>query len=455
MISVIIPVLNESGTIGALVSMVRGVPCVREVIVVDDGSIDPTPELARSAGATVITSTLLGKGASLEDGMRAAGCDIVLYLDGDLVNLRPEVISALAAPIAEGRADFVKARFSRSGGRVTTLTARPHLSTFFPELDFVGQPLGGIVAARRALLEKLRFETDYGVDVGLLLDVFAMGARIAEVEIGDIEHDSHPLEVLGDMAKQVARVILDRAARYGRLHKRQIQEVQEVERHTQAEIALMPEIGTSGRLALFDMDGVLLDGRFVVQLAERTGKADSLAELLDNFTLPDDERTRRIAGLFRGVPRETFEATARAMPLVPHAPETIVGLRRAGFRVGIVTDSYMTAAETVRRRVFADFSIAHLMRFGQGKATGECTLSPGMVHPEGCLDHRHCKRNVMLHLCANLRVVLRLHCRLLQHLLHERLMRHHRLVPPSSVRGRPSTLCEASPPPFLQSRGAS
>jgi glycosyltransferase involved in cell wall biosynthesis len=45
---------------------------------VDDGSIDGTPELAQSAGARVITSTLLGKGASMEDGMLAARHDTLL-----------------------------------------------------------------------------------------------------------------------------------------------------------------------------------------------------------------------------------------------------------------------------------------------------------------------------------------------------------------------------------------
>jgi glycosyltransferase involved in cell wall biosynthesis len=62
------------------------------VIVVDDGSIDGTPEIARQAGATVITSSLLGKGASMEDGVAVARGDIILFVDGDLT----EVLQALA-----------------------------------------------------------------------------------------------------------------------------------------------------------------------------------------------------------------------------------------------------------------------------------------------------------------------------------------------------------------------
>ena len=74
MISVIIPTLNESATITSMVQFARRKRLVSEVIVVDDGSIDGTPELAKAAGARVFTSTMLGKGASMEDGI---GIDLV------------------------------------------------------------------------------------------------------------------------------------------------------------------------------------------------------------------------------------------------------------------------------------------------------------------------------------------------------------------------------------------
>ncbi|MBI1904145.1 MAG: HAD-IB family phosphatase [Planctomycetia bacterium] len=399
MISVVIPVVDESETIGSVVEFARRNEQVSEVIVVDDGSIDGTPELARDAGATVVTSTLLGKGASMEDGMRAARNDILLYLDGDLRGLREDLIEAMTRPIVDDQADFVKARFSRSAGRVTTLTARPLLRLFFPELAHFEQPLGGIIAARRELLARLRFENDYGVDVGLLLDAAAAGARVVEVDIGHIEHDSHSLEVLGDMAGQVVRSLLARASRCGRLRIGQIREMAEVERQMQAELSVaLQRVGQVQRLALFDMDGTLLDGRFVESLAGRTDRQADLAPLLDNYDLPAPERTRRIAGLFRGVPIEAFEEAARAVPLVPGAVDAVVGLRRAGYRVGIVTDSFHIAAEIVRRRVFADFTVAHLMKFRRGKATGNLTLSPPMASPRTCTKHDYCKLNVMHHL---------------------------------------------------------
>jgi phosphoserine phosphatase len=403
MISVVIPVLNESPTVESVVQFARRSPGVTEVIVVDDGSIDGTPELAARAGARVVTSTLLGKGASMEDGANAAQNDIILFLDGDLSRLDPMLIERMTKPILSGEADFVKACFSRSAGRVTMLTARPLLKTFFPELNHIEQPLGGIIAARRTLIRNLRFETDYGVDVGVLLDLAVAGAFITQVDIGHVEHDSQSLEALGDMARQVVRVILDRAARYGRLDLQQLREVEEVERQSQEQLELMlKKIGEPQRLALFDMDGTLVRGRFVEGLARRTNKMAGLAESLDRFDIPPEDRTRRIAALFAGVPRDIFEEVARSIPLMPGAAEVVVGLRKLGYRVGVVSDSFLVATEIVRRRVFGDFSIAHRMKFRQDIATGDVTLSPAMLHPSGCPDHTLCKVNVLLHICEHL-----------------------------------------------------
>ncbi|MBI4860191.1 MAG: haloacid dehalogenase-like hydrolase [Candidatus Riflebacteria bacterium] len=370
--------LNESPTISTVVDLARRSGGVTEVIVVDDGSIDGTPELAKSAGARVILSTLLGKGASMEDGLWAAQNDLVLYLDGDLSGLSEDLVE-------------------------TMLTARPLILAFFPALGHIEQPLGGIVAARRSVLRNLRFETDYGVDVGLLLDVAASGATMAQADIGHVEHDSQSIQALGDMAKQVVRVILDRASRYGRLDLEQIREVEEVERRSLAEFSvLVRRVGQPQKLALFDMDGTLLRGRFVVTLAGRVNKSGELAEFLDSPKLAADERTRQIAGLFAGVPRTVFEEAARSVPLNPGAAEVVVALRKIGYRVGIVTDSFLVAAEIVRRRVFADFSVAHVMRFKRGIATGSVTICKAMQHDDGCHTHNLCKLNVLRHLCDQL-----------------------------------------------------
>jgi glucosyl-3-phosphoglycerate synthase len=86
---------------------------------------------------------MLGKGASMCDGVGVARCELIVYLDGDLAGLRPEHRDRPVPPLMRGEADFVKARFGRGGGRVTELTAKPMLKVFFPELAHFAQPWAG------------------------------------------------------------------------------------------------------------------------------------------------------------------------------------------------------------------------------------------------------------------------------------------------------------------------
>lgn len=146
--TVVIPALNEAKRISEVMAYALTDPLTAEVIVIDDSSIDSTAELARLAGAKVLTSSMLGKGTSMHDGVAPAQCNFLVYLDGDLTGLRSGIITDLCAPLLRGDADFVKARFGRGGGRVTELTAKPMLKIFFPELAHFSQPLGGGIAAK-------------------------------------------------------------------------------------------------------------------------------------------------------------------------------------------------------------------------------------------------------------------------------------------------------------------
>jgi len=401
LISVIIPALNESSTIENVVRFARTQSNVSEVIVVDDGSTDGTPEIALASGAVVITSSLLGKGASIADGLNVAVNDIVVLLDGDLTNLAPNLVERLTKPIRSGETNFVKGRFTRLAGRVTTLTAKPLLKIFFPELASIEQPLGGIIAAKKSTLSMIEMETDYGVDLGILIDLHMMGERILEVDIGQIDHDSQPLEDLAAMATQVTRTLFHRAERYSRFNIEQLMETEEWERQDTAKFPCIPSPNDHFHsIALFDMDGTLLQGRFITELANKTGRTRELEKFLDHPTMHPFERTRAVAGVFEGVALGEFVEAARQIPLNDGAIEAVRGLRKLGFRVGIITDSFRAAAETVRRRVFADFSLAHVMEFRHRVATGCIQICPSMFHEHGCSKHLICKKNAVLHLAA-------------------------------------------------------
>ena len=238
------------------------------------------------------------------------------------------------------------------------------------------------------------FEDGYGVDIGLLVDAHRAGARLAEVDIGSLEHDSQPLHDLTVMANEVSRVIYSRARAAGRLHAEQITAMFETQRQAAAalEYILTRRRGRQ-RLLLLDMDGTLTTSRFAVELARATGQEAALIELLDSAE--DDAATRsdRIAALFRFVHRQQFDRVARAAPLRPGVIEFINRMRRAGFMVGVLSDSYFIAADIVRRRVFADFALAHTMQFDADVCSGQVRLNPAFqpqVEGEGapvCKSH--------------------------------------------------------------------
>lgn len=219
-VSLIIPAHDEEKHIKTVIDAAKKVKEIDEIVVVDDGSADNTSLAARRAGARVLfLDENKGKGHALRVGSEKAKGEILVFLDADLINITPNKIRRIIEPFKEMH-EFVKTKFDRKGGRVTRLTAKPLLGHFFPEIerDFE-QPLSGQFAILKSLLKKIQLEEDFGVDVGILIDVVQLGARTKEVYFGRLAHDERTLLELDETAKQVSRVILDRAAKYNRLEK--------------------------------------------------------------------------------------------------------------------------------------------------------------------------------------------------------------------------------------------
>ena len=84
MISVVIPTLNEAERLPALIAALRAQDPGCEVIVVDGGSSDATPDLAAAQGARVLASTP-GRGQQLRRGAEAAKGEVLLFLHADSV----------------------------------------------------------------------------------------------------------------------------------------------------------------------------------------------------------------------------------------------------------------------------------------------------------------------------------------------------------------------------------
>jgi glycosyltransferase involved in cell wall biosynthesis len=103
-VAAIVPALNEEKNVGEVVRALKASKSVGEVIVVDDGSIDRTSEVARMAGARVVRlDRNIGKGGALLAGAQATAAEILFFCDADFIGLTPAHVERLLEPVVEGR----------------------------------------------------------------------------------------------------------------------------------------------------------------------------------------------------------------------------------------------------------------------------------------------------------------------------------------------------------------
>jgi glucosyl-3-phosphoglycerate synthase len=229
-VSVVLPARDEEATVGEIVrvirhALVRRVPLVDEIIVVNSRSRDATARVARSAGATVVDQDettgelprMDGKGAAMWSGLVAASGDVVVFLDADLHDFQAAFVTGLLGPLlTDPTIGFVKGFYHRplagidgvepdGGGRVTELVARPLLNMFWPQLAGFVQPLAGEYAGRRELLAQVPFVSGYGVETGMLIDLCELVGLdgLAQVDLGVRRHRNQSNEALGRMSAQI------------------------------------------------------------------------------------------------------------------------------------------------------------------------------------------------------------------------------------------------------------
>src|SRR5205085_11626854 len=117
-VSFLVPVYNEAATIGELLERVHALDLDKQVIVVDDGSTDATPELVepwRERGVVFVRQRHAGKGRAVRTAIEHIDGDVAVIQDADL-EYDPAEVPELIEPIRRGVADVVYG--SRlSGGR--------------------------------------------------------------------------------------------------------------------------------------------------------------------------------------------------------------------------------------------------------------------------------------------------------------------------------------------------
>jgi glucosyl-3-phosphoglycerate synthase len=243
-ISLALPALNEEETVGEVITtakreLMERTPLLDEIVLIDSNSKDKTREIAERHNIPVYVhqailpqyGARIGKGEALWKSLYVTHGDIIIWIDTDIANIHPRFIYGILGPLLL-RPDlaFVKGFYRRpitlsgktessGGGRVTELTARPLLNLFYPELSGVIQPLSGEYGGRRSALEQMPFSSGYGVETGLLIDIFEKYglSAIGQVDLLERVHHNQKLEALSKMAFAIIQTVVRRLERrYGR-----------------------------------------------------------------------------------------------------------------------------------------------------------------------------------------------------------------------------------------------
>lgn len=208
-IAVIVPALNESGSIGAVV---RGMieHGASRVIVVDNGSTDDTSAVARTAGAEVVSEPRRGYGRACMAGIDVLGnADIVVFADGDGAD-DPRDLPGLLAPVLSG--DAALCIGSRTRGDSEKGALPPHsvfgnrLGAFLIRILF-GQKvtdMGPFRAITRPALDSLRMsDPNFGWNVEMQAKAALLGLDVAEIPVRYRRRRTGQSKITGDPRKSL------------------------------------------------------------------------------------------------------------------------------------------------------------------------------------------------------------------------------------------------------------
>lgn len=191
-VCVIIPSYNESKEIAGLVSRItqQGL----EVIIIDDGSMDDTANIAASCGAKVLRNIAnCGKGASLIKGYKyaiAQGFDAVISMDGDGQHSSDDIGAFIKKAQNSKASVFVGNRMALTRGMPFLRIVTNRLMSFFISLitkQFIPDTQCGFRLIKKEVLEKLDFSTSkYETESEILIKTARLGFKIESVPIKTI-----------------------------------------------------------------------------------------------------------------------------------------------------------------------------------------------------------------------------------------------------------------------------
>jgi glycosyltransferase involved in cell wall biosynthesis len=207
LLSVIIPVYNEEKTIRAIFNKVKNIPIEKEIILVNDGSRDSTPQIldglkSRSDPGPYLKKVVVahksngGKGSAIKLGIAEASGDVILFQDADL-EYDPGDYATVIQPILGGEAKavigsrFMQKQYIWTGGKPSWKYVRNRLGlgaiTWLTNILFfrhVSDYEGCYKAFDAKLLKQVPIEASgFEIDNEIVCKIFRLGHSIKEVPI--------------------------------------------------------------------------------------------------------------------------------------------------------------------------------------------------------------------------------------------------------------------------------
>ncbi|MGW7257542.1 glycosyltransferase family 2 protein [Streptomyces sp. NPDC054834] len=183
-VDVVLPCLDEAQ---ALPWVLERIPSGWRAIVVDNGSTDGSPDIARNLGAYVVHEPKRGFGAACHAGLTAATADVVCFCDCD-ASLDPGLLPAVADPVLDGTADLVLGRrrpTARGAWPIHARLANTELARLVRRRTGVRlHDLGPMRAARReALLALGLTDRRSGYPLQMVVRAADAGWRVTETDV--------------------------------------------------------------------------------------------------------------------------------------------------------------------------------------------------------------------------------------------------------------------------------
>ena len=191
-VEIIIPTLNEEGTIREILQSIRAqtLPVEVSVLVIDGGSTDHTVDICKKENVKVIRQKSKGKGRAMKEAAEYSNAHVLVFIDGDGTYSISDLRSLLE-PILSDEADMVvgsRMMGEREEGSMSLFNTLGN-KLFNGAINFalhskVTDSLTGYRAIRKSMFDDLvLFSDNFEIEVEITVDSLAKGYRIYEVPI--------------------------------------------------------------------------------------------------------------------------------------------------------------------------------------------------------------------------------------------------------------------------------